>query len=365
MSYLNGKAADLQRVAKDVVNKIQLVVLRLSLSRSLRAEIWQLMADLTASGLSDAEAFETVATIYQQRRRRSIAHVMLELRAAISRKDFPDTAKLYVSDGEALLFSGYTGSNVVRMFGGAARVSRAELLIARAIRTAVAGPALLFAVLSGVLWLAGTQVFAVFGEIAPIETWPRFAQIYGSFCMWFASHGFLLAIALIVVIAGFKWLTNNWTVFGRTWADNLPPFSFYKMRVGASFLFAVVEGARMGETPNEEFLRSMAKGGSKYTASRINAIADYVGTAPSLGAATLAADQNFPAKDLNTILNALMAKDDWEEKLAKFTDRWLEDVERRAKATAAILNFTLLLLVTFAAVGLLLSIFTFTQTLSN
>lgn len=363
MSTLSKTGASLQRFGKDALRQIQHAALKLSLGRAQRAEIWQLMEDLTSSGLSDAEAFETVATIYQQRRRRSIAHVMLELRASIARKDFPNTAARYVPDGEALLFAGYSDSNVVRMFGGAARIARAELVITRAIQAAVSGPILLFSVLCGIWWMAGTQVFPVFTETTPIEAWPRFAQLYGGFCMWFASSGTILAIALAVILLAFRWLTTNWIGAGRTWADNLPPFSFYKMRVGASFLFAVVESARMGETPNAAFLRTMAEGGSKYTSNRINTIADFASTT-SIGAATLAADQNFPAKDLNTILNALTAKEGWEEKLAKFTDRWLEDVERRAKATAKALNFVLLFLSAAAGVGLLMSIFALTLTVA-
>ena len=120
----------------ELSDSIQRISLRLSFTRAIRAEVWQLMADLTASGLSDAEAFEIVSTIYKQRRRTGMSNVMLDLRDAIARKDFPVTNAKYATGGEALLFAGYDSSDAARMFAGAARVSRAELLIARAIRAA-------------------------------------------------------------------------------------------------------------------------------------------------------------------------------------------------------------------------------------
>lgn len=336
---------------------------RAAFGRKTRAEVWQLMADLTGAKMDVADALNTTATVYRQRGNTQVANVLLDIRAAIPRNDLPNVIARYAPGGEGLLFASFGQTDAFRLFRGAARIARAELVISRSIQNAVAGPAMIGAVLSAVLYIAGSQLFPNFLELAPIEQWPGSSRWFGRFTMWFARSGFYIALFAALFGALVTYLTPNWIGKGRKFADNMPPFSFYKLRLGASFLFAIVEGGRMGQAINSDYLYKMAARGSPYARDRIRKIANEV-TRVSLGAATLAADQDFPAKDLNTILVAFSSQENWLEKLAGFTDRWIEDVENRAKRVAASLNAALLSVATVAMGLLINSIFAIMQSLS-
>lgn len=336
---------------------------RAAFTRKTRADVWQMMADFTASNMDVAQALNTVATVYRQRNKGMVADVLLDIRAAIPRNDVQNAIKRYASGGESLLFANFGEADAYRIFHGAARIARAELVITRAIQSAVAGPTLLFIILCGILFLAGSQLFPSFLDLQPIETWSLAARWFARFSMWFAEQGAWIGVigSLIVLLIGIA--IPLWTGMGRKQADRFPPFNFYKLRIGASFLFALVESGRIGQAINSEYLYRMSVVGSHYSRDRIRTIASHV-SRMQLGAATLAAGQDFPSRELNTILNAFCAQENWLESLAGFTDRWLEDVEAQAKRTAATLNTGLLALAA-CTLGLLMnSIFSILQMIS-
>ena len=130
---------------------------RTAFTRKIRSEVWQLLADLTAADMDVAQALNTVATVYRQRRSNMVANILLDIRAAIPRNDIQNAIARYASGGESLLFANFGDADAQRLFNGAARIARAELVITRAIRSAVAGPALLCSILCGILYLAGSQ----------------------------------------------------------------------------------------------------------------------------------------------------------------------------------------------------------------
>ncbi len=336
---------------------------RMVFTRKIRAEVWQLLADLTAADMDVAQALNTVATVYRQRNKGMIANILLDIRAAIPRNEVQSAIARYASGGESLLFANFADTDAHRLFHGAARIARVELVITRAIQSAVAGPSMIFAILFGILYLAGSQLFPSFLDLQPIETWSLTSRWFAQFTMWFAKQGFWIGLvgaclAILIAVA-----IPFWVGVGRKQADRFPPFNFYKLRIGASFLFALVESGRIGQAINSEYLYRMSSVGSNYSRDRVRNIAAQV-SRMQLGAATLAAGQDFPAKDLNTILNALCAQENWLESLAGFTDRWLEDVESQAKRTAAMLNTALLVLIV-SILGLLMnSIFSIIQAIS-
>ncbi len=336
---------------------------RLAFTKAVRVETWQLLADLTQSGMPFSEALMTAANVYKQRGKSNVYHILLDLRAALPHNKLSTVAALYAPGGETLLMTGYGEADTHRLFEGMARIARADLMITRAITSAVTGPIVLFCILSGILYISGAQLYPSFTELRPIEQWPATARIFAQFTIWFANTGYVLAIIFAAIAAILSWAVPSYTSRGRTKLDRLPPFNFYKLRMGASFIFAVVEAGRMGQQINSSFLYKMAQNASPYIRTRITGIGKLLGSM-SLGDAAIKAGHEFPARDLNTILAAFSTQENWLESLAKFVDRWLETVEVQAKRTAAFLNILLMSLAAIAIGLLMSSIFSITQTLA-
>ena len=342
---------------------LNVVLRRLAFGKRTRSEAWQLLADLTQSGMSISDALMTAATVYDQRGQKSVYNILLDIRAAIPRNELSEVAALYAPGGETLMLANFGEADTHRLFEGMARIARADLVISRAITSAVSGPIVIFCILAGILYMAGSQLFPAFLELTPVEAWPGIAKPFGQFTMWFARSGYVIGAVFLGLLALLSVAVPNYIYAGRTKLDRLPPFSFYKLRMGASFLFAIVEAGRMGQQINSNFLYKMAKHSSPYAGDRIRTIGRLLNSM-SFGDATLRAAHDFPARDLNTILVAFSAQENWLVNLAKFTDRWLEDVEIQAKRSAGLLNVLLMSLAATAISLLMFSIFSITQTLA-
>ena len=150
---------------------------------------------------------------------------------------------------------------------------------------------------------------------------------------------------------------------GRLLLDRLPPWSLYKLRMASAFLFAIVETARTGGEIKTSTLQAMADAANPYMRDRLNRIAEGL-VSGNIGQASIAAGQDFPARDLNAILALIAAQDGWIERFATFLDRWLADVELTIQRATAGLNIVLLALIAASLAGAITNIIAVLQTVS-
>ena len=333
----------------------------LAFTLGVRAEAWRLVADLLAARLDVGQALGQAADIYRLRGMGLAAHVLSNLRGAIGRGVFAEEAARLAPGAESLLFARFGRADAGRIFEGAARIARAEIVLRRAILQAVARPLLLLALTLVLYYILGTRLFPTLEEIAPRAGWPLAAQLIASLAEGLVAHLPLLAAgALGLALALRHSLSRDFP--GRRWLDRFPPWSLYKLRVGSAFLFAIVETARTGGEIKTSTLRSMAEGASPYVRDRLTRIADEL-AGGNLGQAATRAGQDFPARDLNAILAIVAAQDGWVERFAAFLERWIADIEERVRRTTAILNVTLMLAIALSFAGALTSLLTILETI--
>ena len=351
-------------MAESFVTSFERFLHKLSFTGRVRAEVWDLLAKLTSARMDAAKALDTVAKVYADRREKSVQAILLDIRAAIPKNEVKETVALYSSSSESLLFSAYGETDVSQLFRGAVRIARAEQAIMRAVLGAVAVPSVVLLVIFFIVYVAGNQLFPTLLQIITIEEFPGYTQWFAKFTLWFAVNvqWIILGIIIFFIIVGVS--VPRWTGFGRRVADRFPPYNLYKLRVATSFLFVVIEAGRAGRSINSQYLFSIAKTGDRYTRSRIEEIAKNL-PSRSLGAATIAASQDFPAKDLNTILVAFSGQENWLENFAQFLDDWLVEVELAVKRSASVMN-AVLMAIAAGTIGMLLgSVFVITQSLST
>lgn len=320
-----------------------------------RAEVWQLLADvLEGSGEDLGRMMEAVAEGYAVQGRKTVAAVILEIRAGLGVGAVDERVRPYCGGPERILFGGLRKQKAGKVFMSAARVLQSQLAMRKAVLGAIALPALLVAGFVGLLFFFGLQLLPALSGIIAFETLPPFQGWIVRSTLAFAADP-LASVAWIAggvgaLLAAMRW----WTGPGRSQADRLPPFSLVKLQTGAGFLFAIVEYGRSGQAVNTELIERMADVAGPYGRSRIRALARrYAAAGGNLGEAAALAGQGFPAPELSAVLRTLWNKPGGFDAIGGVLERWLSRIEDSVKAKMAILNVALMGLMAAAMVSLM------------
>ncbi|WP_299082916.1 type II secretion system F family protein [uncultured Ruegeria sp.] len=328
-----------------------------------RARTWRLVADLVEAGLLLSDALNTAATVAREQGRGVVGDILLDIREGVRDDEFEDRISRYAPSDEFLQFQNMARASAEAVFRAAMRQAELQDKVHRAFRSALAQPLLGFVLLGAVIYMLGGSFFPTMEQISPMSSWPLEGQLIAQFSIWFSANIWIVLIVLGMMIFGLQLTIARWTRAPRQLFDRLPPFSFYKMRTGVSFLLTITELGRMGVTLNSALLDQMAANASPYLRSRITAIArevqDY-----GWEEALQATGHDFPGRDLNAVLGVLTQQDNWVEKFSGFLDRWLEDFDTTIKERTAILNVLLMAVIAAAVGGGALSFMSIMQTLS-
>ena len=306
-----------------------------------RARTWRLVADLVDAKLDLPEALETAATVAREGGQGAVATLILDLRAGVQHGDLDQRVARYTSGAEALLFRVIGSAGAAGVLRSAMRLAEQEDRLGRALKGALAMPALLTVLMGIVFYMLGSELFPALIDVAPLDRWSPAAQAIGNFSLWFVGNFQLLLIGLAAVLLFFRLFLPRYAGPGRATLDKVLPCSLYRLQVGTGFIFTVTELGRMGETLNSQLLHELSIGTRGYLKSRIHAIALQL-TARGWGDALKATGHDFPARDLNAVMAALDGKDGWVETFSGFLDRWLEELDNRVKVQTRILNMGLM-----------------------
>ena len=320
-----------------------------------RAEVWQLLADvLEGSGEDLGRMMEAVAEGYAVQGRKTVAAVILEIRAGLGAGAVDERVRPYCGGPERILFGGIRKQKAGKVFMSAARVLQSQLAMRKAVLGAIGLPALLVAGFVGLLFFFGLQLLPALSGIIAFETLPPFQGWIVRSTLAFAADP-LVSVAWIVggvaaLLAAMRW----WTGPGRSVADRLPPFSLVRLQTGAGFLFAIVEYGRSGQAVNTELIERMAAVAGPYGRSRILALARcYAAAGGNLGEAAALAGQGFPAPELSAVLRTLWNKPKGFDAIGNVLERWLGRIEDSVKAKMALVNVVLMALIAAAMVSLM------------
>ena len=150
---------------------LRLLWRRMAFGAYHRAEAWQLIADvLEGSGADLGEMMEAVAQGYALQGRRSVAGVLLEIRAGLGDARLTARLRPYCGTSERILFEGLGAQAPAPVFASAARLLRSQMAMRKAIWGAVALPLLLLAGFMGLLLFFGLTLLPALEEVIPLET---------------------------------------------------------------------------------------------------------------------------------------------------------------------------------------------------
>ncbi len=320
----------------------------LVLGRKARVDCFRTVADLLESGFELERALD-VTVRAQRGQGPSLRAGLLEgWRRALIENRFAEAMAASAPPAEAMIFQAYGRIEAAVLFAAAARVADLRDRQISAVRKALAMPLTLAGGLAVMLWAAGGYFVPVLESVVPPERWGPAAGLFRAASAWLHAEPLVFLAICATVVAAIGTAMVHWTGPGRTTLDRIAPFSLYRTITGSAFLFVALEFLAAGLDLNDRAFEDLKRHASPYARHRIGAIQRGMARGAGLGRAMALAGHGFPDPALVPVAAALDGAPGWEDKLARFVERWVGRSEDLLKSRAAVLNGALLIVVTLA-----------------
>lgn len=264
----------------------------------------------------------------------------------------------WVPAGEALLIQAGEHSNTLPdTLLHAIRIRQAQRRLITALRAMVSYPGLLVLAVMGLLYAVAMVVVPAFEELVPRAEWAAHARAVALVAEFAASGGFFVIFGVVAVLLGVIVATfGSWTGSLRTRLDRFPPWSWYRLFAGSSFLasVAVLYAARMGMF---NLLTLLAQSANPWLRERIEAAAAHVHEGANLGEALAAAGHGFPDPSIIVDLEFYSGLQNFDAIVLEVTLETMEEATERLTARAARVRSWLILTVALclATVGAMIA----------
>lgn len=190
-----------------------------------------------------------------------------------------------------------------------------------AVYTAIGYPVFLGGLLCILLWIFSVDAIPAFAEVKPMEKWTGLAAGMGILSNAVRA-GLLPFLALFgVFLASVLWSLPKWTGEWRARVDFLPPWSFYRLVMGTSFLTSLVAFLRAG-MPVPEALRRLRTTANPWLQERIDAALYFVNSGYDLGEALHLTGYQFPAREIVEDLRIYATLGNLDEAMSRISSEW-------------------------------------------
>jgi type II secretory pathway component PulF len=272
-------------------------------------------------------------------------------------KPFSDGLEPFIPLNEQLLIrSGESEGDLAGSLVRASDIIKKTIKINNAISSAVAKPGMLMSMLLVMMYIVGSFVLPKIDAVFPMDKWVDGAYALAKVSIWVNSRYFLfsiLAIALTIAILNIS--RKRWTGFGRKTADKFPPYNFYRIQQGASWLStlsAMLQSGRSIKNCLRE-LHEISEGkNNKYLANRtLKIIRQNEFGAENLGYAMEEAGDNFPDEEVIADLVMRASLSDFDAQITNIADDWIENSIATVERASSVL-FMLALLALGSFIGM-------------
>ncbi len=335
-------------------------LLQMYFGQNDRKKVYKRLASQIGYNVNLVLCFELLQEQAEKRKRQFLVDMYAYIIEHIkSGQDFHLSLKDYIPADEYMLIqAGDKGGTLADGFLLARKIIEAKQNILSSVRSAIAYPLFLGLMLI-VLMLAVTfLVMPNFALISDPTTWTGSAYALYLVSDIIASPiGALAGIILVLLIAFISYSFANLTGQIRKKLDKYPPYSVYRLTVGATWLFTVASLMKSGKIVNdilEEMIKSDTN--SHYLKERMEAIIDNFGSGTKFGEALVLADTDFPDAELVYDLKIYSTLPDFNDTLYRLAEDWLTESIDKIKEDSKILNN---ICISFIAIILLNIVFAF------
>lgn len=319
--------------------RFEQVVVKLQFGASARIEFYEALSILLEGNqvlLIDAlRELYSIASDQNRKPRNPRAIVIHDCMQRLSEgQSLSDALSTWVPYQEtSLIAAGEQSGKLRRAFEDAIRVITAKQQIQAAVLSATVYPILLFGMAGLLLVIVSTKLVPKLEKLTNPATWQGAAAALYELSQFVLHYGIvstvILAAAIVLVLLSLPRMRGP----VRIWLDKIPPWSIYRTLHGSTFLLNVAVMLQSG-IRLQDALGLLGEHANPWLKERIDAALYGTGTGGNLGVALDEAGHEFPDKRAIQFLRVLASRDGFEEAIARFGNRWLDQSIKRIQATA-------------------------------
>ena len=261
------KAAKKSRPKASTRTDSGLLVQKLTFTLKARVSLYERIEAFLVAGVDVVTTLRTIRDRYSARRStRGKAKILTSWIRAMERGGtFSDAIKPWVPSSEHMLISsGERGEGIISGLQEARVLSSATAKSKAAIYGGTIFPAVLFAMIIGMLIMFQVQMVPIFQGLLPIERWPGSAQKLNTLSAFMKNQLYVVigGTAALAVLIGYTMPRWRGEIRLKVF-DKLPPWSIYRSYQASSFLISLSSLMRAG-VANYDALRLMHRTASPW-----------------------------------------------------------------------------------------------------
>ncbi|MDP9196015.1 MAG: type II secretion system F family protein [Pseudomonadota bacterium] len=254
-----------------------------------------------------------------------------------------------------MIRAGEESGSLAAALEGIQTIDTAAAAMKEAISRAVAYPLFLGLLLFGILWMFGVTMIEPMRQSAPPQVMAQMAGL-GAVSDFIRSWGLLVIGVLVAFIVFIVIALPHWRGKVRVWFDRIPPWSWYRVWQGATFMLGMsaLLKAQVPLRRAMETMESQARGA--WLRERIGLARLETLKGKNLGEALRATGLNFPSPEFALDLEILSERGDVGQIIDIVTKEWLEDQTEALNTQATIIRFMGMIAVAVVIAWAMLSI---------
>lgn len=344
--------------------------IRQSFNNKIRKKVWKRLSTQIARNISLNSSLQMLRDQYLKKNNTSLASMFSDVFENYNNAQNLGTSfRNYIPYDELTLISSAESSGkMAEGFGLASKIVTAKQRINSALRSALAYPFFLFSLFLVLILTISFMLIPNFALISNPEKWQGSAYLLYLISSFVASpFGLIFGLLLFVGVIAMFYSFPNLTGKTRTFLDRFPPYSFYRLTVGVTWLFAFSSLMSAGKQ-QIDILEDMmlSDTSSPYLKERVRAIhANFIGNDFGFGSALALTNMNFPDEELIDDLQVYSELSNFEEMLSEIADDWLNEGVEKIQESSKILNTFFLLLITALIILVIMAFQSLQQTLTQ
>lgn len=322
---------------------------KLSFSSSVRQRTWKKLSVQVHHGMSLTQSLEQMKSRAIARKShsylvyaRALENLSLGHNLGVSISDFATPEEVM------LISSGQLSGHLSEGLELASNLLAAKQEIVQSVISALLYPVFLFVMCLVVLFVVSIMVMPKFAMLSDPTKWTGAAGIFYTFTSFVNSYYGMFILLMFVILVLFSLLTlPSWTGKFRQYVENVPPWSIYRLTVGAVWLYTVSTLMRSGAQLShilETMLNSESI--SPYLHERVLAIVVENNLGNNLGESMYNSEMNFPDPDLIDDLRVYALMPNFHNRMFELASEWMIDGVGLVKKQSRVLNLVSILLIT-------------------
>ena len=325
-----------------MLGKYQRLFLKYSFNEKQRMRVYRKLSRFLANGVTLSNSLEIMykhATGDGRNPKAAVALVLYEWRRQVANgKNFAQAVQGWIPDSDRLVIEGYEQAGNLGMgIDKAVLISQSSKKIKSTLVAGLAYPVMLIAIALSMLILFGLNVIPTFEEVLPRENWTGIgAQM--AVMSDFVRDYILIVLGLVAaLIALIIFSMPRWTGSLRVRFDKFPPWSLYRLIMGAGFMVSVGSMIKSG-IPIPSILKMLQRGASPWYVERLSRAYYHVNNGTNLGDALYRAGHNFPDAETVQDLRAYASLTGFDDTLDRLGVEWLDESVLKVQSQTGVMR---------------------------